>query len=436
MSLRLRLIVFPAVIVLAGLLTLASLELDAAQDRVKVETASGMALGRTVVRNAIAAHADDTDAEALAGVAADLPHVRHVRLVLAPAIAPLPRAVGTRRRVPVWFATLVAPERQVERFPVTAQGRGVGEVLMIAAPDDELHEIWSDWSSLALALAILSAVIIAVVVLSVTLALRPLAVLTEALDRLEQGDFDVALRPFRDKELRRLSEQFNSLVASLSRATADNRLLVDRLMSVQEAERKEIAHELHDEFGPSLFGIRADLSSISRLAKRGKPAFGEIEERVGSISELVGQIQKINSRMLERLRPMVLDQMGLSEALARLIEDWRERYPATAWDAKLTDVGEVGEAAGLAAYRAVRECLTNVVRHAEATAVEVRLEREDGWLRVVIADDGRGFGKSPRFGFGLLGMSERARALGGRLDVSRKKGGGGMVEILLPTEAA
>ena len=96
-----------------------------------------------------------------------------------------------------------------------------------------------------------------------------------------------------DPQLHTLAGRFNRLAASLQQISADNRLLIDRLMSVQEGERRQIASELHDEIGPSLFAIRADLGALSRLdpaLTEGSPP--EVRERRTSISEMITQIQR------------------------------------------------------------------------------------------------------------------------------------------------
>jgi two-component system sensor histidine kinase UhpB len=428
MSLRLRLIVLPALIVLAGLAGLALYEVGDARARVRAETQSGIEMGRLLVAGAIA-HADQApDAtQALALIDRDLPDtVRHVRLVMEPvgeAGHPLTTS-KTRASSPRWFQALVGAPPVTERQVVTVGGRPAGAVALISQPDDEIAEVWGDWIREMALIGLVSAAIVGVVVVAVALGLRPLTALSEGFERLEQGDFTVRVGPFRDAELRNLGDRFNRLVGSLAQATDQNRLLINRLMTVQDAERKDIAHELHDEFGPSLFAIRADLGAISRRARGHAPPLVEVLERVTSISGLVEQIQRINSRLLERLRPLVLDQLGLREALARLVDAWATRYPAIKWTRRLAEVGEVDEAASQALYRAAQEALTNVVRHAEATLVSLTLGEKDGLLVLTIEDDGRGLAPGHAHGFGLLGMAERARAVGGRLSVGAGKAGG------------
>ena len=122
---------------------------------------------------------------------------------------------------------------------------------------------------------------------------------------MQRGQFD-EVGEIRVAELQRVGDQFNRLAKSLARTESDNRLLIDRLMSIQESERKELARELHDEFGASLFGIRASASCVVQAATADGPIgprFKEITERAEAISSLADAIQKHNHRILERLHP-------------------------------------------------------------------------------------------------------------------------------------
>lgn len=433
MPLRIRLIVLPALIVLAGLLGLALYEVQDAKARVRAETQSGVEMGRVLIAGAIAHAAESASVgEGLTLLARDLPPtVRHVHISLQaldarddPVTAP-PGDDGA----PGWFRALVGVPPVVERHPVGIQGQRAGTVVLVSQPDDEIAEVWRGWKSEMALIALVSAAIVAVVVAAVGFALRPLRVLADGLERLEAGDFSVRVGPFRDPELGRLGERFNLMVDALEQATGQNRLLINQLMSVQDSERKLIAHELHDEFGPSLFAIRADLGAISRKARAHSPPLKDVEERVKSISGLVEQIQRINSRMLERLRPLVLDQLGLTDALERLVETWAGRYPAITWTTRLDAVRDPGEAESHDLYRAAQECLTNIVRHAEAATVAVSLSEQGGLLVLTVEDDGVGMPKGRPFGFGLLGMAERARAGGGNLTVEAREQGGTRIVV-------
>ena len=444
-SLRSRLILVPSAILLVGLVAIIAFNFHRAQIRVRTETSSGMRLARILV-NAGLLNLRTTPEPAIAWAEFErgLPTIRHVEFVVLPpaSLLPfggLPIMKEDRRAVPLWFTRIFDVPAQAESFPVTVNGRPEGRIVIVSNLLDEVAEIWDELKFLAALLFVLAAVIVALLVWSANLALRPIRDLTAAFDRLEHGRFDQLTSPIRLAELRRIGEQFDSLARSLQRVTADNHRLIDKLISVQEAERKEVARELHDEFGPSLFGIRADISCILRWSKTGDPRFGEIEERARSIGELVDGIQRINYRMLDRLRPLVLDQMGLVPALQQLVMACQDRYPDIVWSLDLpAEIALPDEAASLTLYRVVQECLTNVVRHAGARSVEVTVQDEPGrigsGITVSVRDDGRGFPPDLRFGFGLLGIAERIRARHGRLRVSSGPAGGALVEAFLPCD--
>jgi two-component system, NarL family, sensor histidine kinase UhpB len=226
----------------------------------------------------------------------------------------------------------------------------------------------------------------------------------------------------RVSELQRVGEQFNRLARSLSRTEADNRLLIDRLMSIQESERKDLARELHDEFGASLFGIRASVSCIVQAATAEGTAelrFTEIAERAHSISSLADRVQKQNYRILERIRPIAIDEMGLFNSIRHLADGWSATRRVVCHITTPETEPKLGSEESLAIYRIVQECLTNIARHSSASRIEIKFEvSTDRCLIVRVADDGSGLPDAFRPGFGILGMMERARKLNGNLKVS------------------
>lgn len=318
------------------------------------------------------------------------------------------------------------------------RGETVGKLTIEANPADEIAEIVGEvelFSGVLIGLCLLT---IGGLLMSVRSSLRPLELLSEGFNRLEHADYrPIAAIPV--IELARVGRQFNLFAESLQRVTSDNRLLIDRLFSIQDWERKELAAELHDEFGPALFAIRAEVACIM------KAAAGDAEAcaRAQSITELTDGIQRLNYRILERLRPLILEQMGLPQALRHLVASWQARYPQLAWSLEVTpNYDDRNETVSLTLYRAVQESITNSIRHSQASAINVRLICEPtGVIRLAVRDNGRGLPTPCRYGFGQLGMSERVRQLGGSLNV-RNNGPGVAVEICIPkseqrlTEAA
>jgi two-component system, NarL family, sensor histidine kinase UhpB len=214
-------------------------------------------------------------------------------------------------------------------------------------------------------------------------------------------------------------------------------------VSLQDVERKEIARELHDEFGPYLFSLRAHASALAKQADGRAPNAEAVRKHGSAMLEQINALQQFNRRVLERLRPVGLAELGLRQALESLSRLWRESHPDVAIETVISPaLGVTGETADLTIYRIVQEALTNVFRHAGATSVNVVIEpvaqaASDGrsCARVRVSDNGRGMEPGQKLGFGLVGMRERILALGGTLNVV--SGDGGLtVEALVPTAAA
>lgn len=435
---RLRLVIFPALVVLAAMAGVAAFETRDAQSRVLAETASGAQLGRLLIQNALARAEEMHDPKAvISRLRIELPPVlRHVSIRVVDETGGIerPPAVSqVKLTAPAWFRRLVDAPPLTETDPIVVDGYQVGKIVLSATPEDEIEEVWAAWRSEMILMAVVFAAVIVVVLASLNLAMKPLKELSEGLDQLEAGDFAARVPNASDPMLKRLMGRFNKLAASLEHANEDNRLLINRLMSLQESERKEIAAELHDEIGPSLFAIRADLGALSRWTRKPAADAGEARERLTSISTLITQIQRINTRLLERLRPVVLDQMPLSQALQKLVEDYRARYPEVEWRAQIDKGVRLSDARALAVYLAAQEAMTNIIRHAGAKHADISFEKSRGAIRLIVSDDGRGMPASRRPGFGLLGMMERARNLGGALRLSASTEGGVEVILDMPT---
>jgi two-component system sensor histidine kinase UhpB len=236
----------------------------------------------------------------------------------------------------------------------------------------------------------------------------------------------------------------NHLAAALGAAVDDKRRLAERVVSLQDAERKEIARELHDEFGPYLFALRAHAGALARIADAGEPNLGALRKHGNAILEQVDTLQQSNRRVLERLRPVGLAELGLRQALGALLRLWGESHPGVVVEAAISPVlGETGETVDLTIYRIIQEALTNVFRHANATHVNVTVEPAEaettrdgrGSARVLVSDNGCGLKADHKLGLGLTGMRERILALGGSLTVA-SAASGVTVEAVIPRSAA
>ena len=210
------------------------------------------------------------------------------------------------------------------------------------------------------------------------------------------------------------------------------RRLAARLHAVREEERVHIARELHDQLGQALTGLQIDLT---RLANKPPETQQAMRERIDLMVALLDSTVDITRGISARLRPPVLDDMGLAAAVEWQADDFSQRT-GIACDV-VADLGGASLEAGrtTAVFRIMQEALTNVARHAEASHVSVLLEREAGEAVLHVEDDGKGISDTVLdavSSLGLVGMRERAGALGGRVIIEPRAEGGTTVELRMP----
>jgi two-component system sensor histidine kinase UhpB len=186
-----------------------------------------------------------------------------------------------------------------------------------------------------------------------------------------------------------------------------------------------------------LTGIRAFAGAIQRA---GKEDGARVRAAACAIEASAQDIYGVSHRLMEGLRPNLLDEAGIGDALGPLLEAWGERHPEIEWRASL-DRGllRVAEPVRVAIYRIVQECLSNVAAHAGARRLRIVLAPCHGaggpWLRLVVRDDGVGMAApAARPGIGLLGMRERVLSLGGQFHIGPGRGRGTRVKVLLPAQ--
>ena len=206
--------------------------------------------------------------------------------------------------------------------------------------------------------------------------------------------------------------------------------------SVREDERTGIAREIHDELGQALTALKMDLAWLARRVSGESSVSGmTLLEKISAMSDMTDGIIDRVRRISAELRPGVLDDLGLLAAV-----EWQGQQFELRTEVPCNIRSNLGEERvdrelSTAAFRIFQEALTNVSRHAGATHVAVRLEKNDGELTLEVRDDGVGIGPeaslSPR-SLGLLGMRERARRLGGAVSVHAGPGGGTVVELHVP----
>ena len=220
--------------------------------------------------------------------------------------------------------------------------------------------------------------------------------------------------------------------AQLERSLAENRLLVQRNIQVQEDERRNIARELHDEMGQWLNALKLDAVAIRDTAA----ADPQIRIAAQSVIDVADHVYDVVRQLMRRLRPVALDELGLQAALQYLLDQWKARHNGIECRFQAgAALDDLGEAANITIYRFVQECLTNITKHADARQVTIALHRDAGTARLTVSvqDDGRGIGAaSTPFGMGLAGLRERVDVLGGEFRVEACAPSGTRVSASLP----
>jgi two-component system, NarL family, sensor histidine kinase UhpB len=214
------------------------------------------------------------------------------------------------------------------------------------------------------------------------------------------------------------------------------RALAARLSDVREDERREIARELHDQVGQALTALKLDLGSLA--ASLDGAAAEAARARLAAMDALVDATLDTTRRLSTSLRPAILDDLGLPAAIRWQARELAQRA-GVACDARVPEGGPaVPPAAALALFRILQEALTNVTRHAAARAVRVELRVEGEQATLTVADDGRGFpadALARPTSLGLVGMRERALALGGDVTIEGAAGRGTTVTARVPLAA-
>jgi two-component system sensor histidine kinase UhpB len=449
-SLKARLGWLIGVVLAATLLSNLAIQLLHAGPRVRAEAGSNLRLMREVVLATIANLPENEDpAPALQRLYASLGNLRHadVEILAANETPPadwLEKIRHSDRDVPEWFAKLVGASPKVMTIPVIVGGRAYSNILLISNPFDELGEIWSDMVWLAAISLAVMLVFLTIVLLFLRQSLAPFDALKSGLAQLETGKSGVRLPLSGASEFRSIAAALNSLGATLDRVKQENRELIDRLIQVQEGERKEIARDLHDEAGPCLFSIRATSAALQELVSHPSPDIDRLRQMSATIDNASESLQSLFRGLLGRLRPKGLEELGLEPALKALFASWALTHPEV--DLRLVvrhDLSSLDEEMALAVYRLVQEGVTNIFRHSGANRGEATLEfgleasshEQDGdapQLKVTIEDNGVGISERFAPGMGLLGMNERVRALGGVQRIERPERGGTRIMVSLP----
>ena len=295
-------------------------------------------------------------------------------------------------------------------------------------------------AQLLLTTLLVSVVGVLIAVLLTWILTRPIISLAHATQTVAKGDFSPRVQRWANDEIGDLADAFNSMTEELARTDelrkereVLRRQLLEKVITTQEDERRRIARELHDSTSQNLtsliVGLRVMEANCVQCASQSKAT-----DLRNVASKTLDEVHDLSMR----LRPRVLDDLGLSAALERLVSEWQARYKIPVDVAIQLEERLPGDVE-TAIYRIIQETLTNIARHAKAKSASILVERHGSMVRAIVEDDGIGFDTRVNHGerhLGLLGMQERAELLNGKVTIESSLEHGTSVFIEIPLHSS
>ncbi|MBI1981229.1 MAG: sensor histidine kinase [Methylocystis sp.] len=352
---------------------------------------------------------------------------------------------GVGAAAPAWFSTgydrIFGAHSSIVR-PLTVRQPETGAIVVRADPDAAIRQAWRQISVIVSVAASMAICMCALAAVAIVHALAPTRAIVEGLRLLEQGQYGCRLNLLTNGEFRLIARAVNDLAERLAQTTAERAALTKRLFEVQEAERRALARDLHDEFGQCLTATLAFAGSIETAAAK---IDAGVADEARSIARVAKRMMTTLRDALARLRSQDLEELGLEACLVQLAASWNAKAErkAVVHLRLLGDLADLPQAISTSLYRIAQECLTNAMRHGDAANVYLRIERaalEDELVALTVEDDGGGDATrlAAASGHGILGIRERIAAFGGSLSISDAARGVRVVARLplIPVEPA
>jgi two-component system, NarL family, sensor histidine kinase UhpB len=353
-----------------------------------------------------------------------------------------PSTYKAGRDAPAWYAALVRPEPIHQQLNLPS-----GTLVIEANATRAVLDGWDDAVRLfefGIAIVLIGNLIAFWLVGRAT---QPFRRIVLGLQDMQTGAYDTRLPKFAGAEASSISHAFNRMAQSIQDNLGARQEAVEANLRLEQSrdlallvqnriedERRQIARELHDETGQSVTAIR---SLAQSLVHRFRETDATARDTAQLIADTGAQLYAAMHDLIPRMRPLALENLGLTEALQEQVAQWRLQYPHIEFTLTLHSLpDEFGESYLLAACRITQEAVVNALRHGASKRIEISAHADAHALTLQIRDDGHGLSadwQKPGH-FGIRGMRERARTLGGEVRVDNAQDGGVIVQATLPLD--
>lgn len=450
MSLRLQLNLLVAALIAIFTMALIIFQVADVRSSVREETVAANSVAAKLLSNFIETHPGATRQVALQSLQR-LGHVRSTDITLRDASGreiyhSPPPTYKAGRDAPAWYAAIVAPAPMQREFHYASccmlRMQAVASRAVLDGWDNAVHLL-----QVGLFVLVLGNVLVFWLVGRTTL---PFRTIVRGLEAIQSGAYHRRLpEHFRSAESRAIARAFNRAAAAIEENLDARRQAVEATLRLEqnrelaaivqqriEEDRRAIAQELHDETGQMITAIKSMAMSIT-ITPEQVGVYAEVRASARLIADTCGALYDAINDLIPRLRPPLLDSLDLADALRERVACWQREQPGVLLVLTLGTLPDpLGESFALAAYRIVQEATTNALRHARPSGIEIELHSDARALHIEVRDDGVGLAPDwQRPGhYGVRGMRERARALGGELALENRDGGGTCLRARLALE--
>jgi len=329
---------------------------------------------------------------------------------------------------PAWFVRLVVSDYPKAEYQISTYDNQLLTLIIQANPMDEITEVWHESIAFFSSILLLVLLTFLAVHLVFNKTLQAIQTIIENLKGIEKGEYHHKLPEFSTQEYNSIALAINHMNDALKNTQQQNQALTQHSLEIQEEERQRLSQELHDEFAQSLTAIK--VMAVTATHKN-----AESKTIMTSIVEICDHLTKVLRSMMKQLHPLILTELGLKATLEDLINHWEVKADSISFELQVDDaVDTLDKTIIIQVFRVIQESLTNIIRHAQATRVTINLDinPDTNTLKLYVSDNGQGCDLNRVTGFGLQGMAERVKLLGGEFELQSYPDKGMQIQALMP----